>query len=156
MWFGSEKEEFNILKDSARKKFKSKVVYLAVFLVGMKAVAAAHQCSNGFHKLWFRRSYICLLYFCLCFTRAEVSHRQYLLWQHNLLITALTPLWGRRRQFGISVCCRSRPTAEHESCREKREKQFGKSAIGGLSVFQKYSLIQPHYFRQGDKHCWVQ
>lgn len=106
---------------------------LGVFLVGMKAVTAAHQRSNDFHNLWFRRSYICLLYFCLCFTRAEVSHRQYLLWQHDFLTTVLPSLWGRRKQFGITVCCRSRPTAEHESCREKREEQLGKSALGGVS-----------------------
>lgn len=115
-------------------KFLSQtVVCLGVFLVGMKPVTAAHQCSNGFHNLWFRRSYICLLYFCLCFTRAEVPHRQYLLWQHDFLTTVLPLLWGRRRQFGITVCCRSRPTAEHESCREKREEQLGNSALGGFS-----------------------
>lgn len=52
-------------------KFLShRVVSLAVLLVHTKGLTVAHQHFNGFHNLWFRRSYINLLCFCLCLTRA--------------------------------------------------------------------------------------
>jgi len=51
-------------------KFLSQtVVSLGVLLGCMKGLTAAHQCLKGFHNSWFRRSYVSLLCFCLCFTR---------------------------------------------------------------------------------------
>lgn len=108
------------------------VVPLAELLVHTKGSAVAHQNFNGFHNLWFRRSYINLLCFCLCLTRA-VSITEVILATTRQFSYCCSRTFGGQKEENVALCvCRSRPAAEQEYYRKKKQEWFEQGMLDGL------------------------